>query len=242
MTGGPHGSGVAVWKIRELTESYVPIDPVVLHAMSWGTELGAEPVRPGAGAVLRLLAAAVSAKSAVEVGTGTGASGLWILPGLRADGVLTTIDIEPEVQRLARQAYAAAGHATGRTRVIAGDARDVLPRLADGVYDLVFLDGEVEDLPEFVGSAQRILRAGGVLVVNRALGIEGRVADPSAQDAQTLALRELVEGLRDRPEWTPCLLGVGDGLLCAVKTGQTGPPTGSRASAAGSAPPTRSHP
>jgi predicted O-methyltransferase YrrM len=186
--------------------------------MAWGTELGVEPVRPGAGAVLRVLAAALSAKSAVEVGTGTGASGLWILPGMRADGMLTTIDIEPEVQRLAKQAYAAAGHGPGRTRVIGSDARDVLPRLADAAYDLVFLDATVEDHPAYVAVAHRILRPGGLVVVNRALGVDGRVADPSAQDEETRTLRELAELLRDHPGWTPCLIGAGDGLLCAART------------------------
>src|SRR4029450_6180624 len=91
----------------------VTADPVLRHAMAWGTELGAAPVPPAAGAVLRLLATAASATHVVEVGTGTGASGLWLLAGMRPDGVLTTIDIEPEVQRLARQAYAAGGAAPG---------------------------------------------------------------------------------------------------------------------------------
>ena len=218
MSEGPRGSGVSVSAVRELTESYVPVDPVLLHAMTWGTELGVEPVRPGAGAVLRVLAAALSAKNAVEVGTGTGASGLWILPGMRADGMLTTIDIEPEVQRLAKQAYAAAGHAPGRTRVIGSDARDVLPRLADAAYDLVFLDATVEDHPAYVAVAYRILRPGGLVVVNRALGVDGRVADPSAQDEETRTLRELAELLRDHPGWTPCLIGAGDGLLCAARS------------------------
>jgi predicted O-methyltransferase YrrM len=218
VTDLPRGSGVATSAVRELTGTYVPVDPVLLHAMAWGNELGVEPVAPAVGAVLRLLATAVSARSVVEVGTGTGASGLWILPGLRPDGLLTTIDIEPEVQRLAKQAYAAAGHAPGRTRVIGSDARDVLPRLADGAYDLVFLDAAVEDHPAFVAVAHRILRPGGLVVMNRALGIDGRVADPSAQDPQTRMLRDLVELVRDDPRWTPCLLDVGDGLLCAAKT------------------------
>ena len=218
MSEGPRGSGVTVSAVRELTESYVPVDPVLLHAMAWGTELGVEPVRPGAGAVLRVLAAALSAKSAVEVGTGTGASGLWILPGMRPDGMLTTIDFEPEVQQLAKQAYAAAGHAPGRTRVIASDARDVLPRLADAAYDLVFLDATVEDHPAYVAVAHRILRPGGLVVVNGALGVDGRVADPSAQDEDTRTLRELADVMRDHPGWTPCLISAGDGLLCAART------------------------
>ena len=76
----------------------------------------------------------------VEIGTGTGVSGLWLLRGMRPDGVLTTIDVEAEHQRVARRVFAAAGLAPSRTRIITGRALDVLPRLADGVYDLVFVD------------------------------------------------------------------------------------------------------
>jgi predicted O-methyltransferase YrrM len=85
------------------------------------------PVRPGTGAALRLLAAAVNAKAVVEVGTGAGVSGLWLLSGMPSDGILTTIDVEAEHQRAAKQAYAAAGVAPQRTRVITGRALDVLP-------------------------------------------------------------------------------------------------------------------
>src|SRR5262245_585950 len=142
--------------VREFTEAYVATDPVLRHAMAWGKELGAAPVRPAAGAVLRLLATATSARTAVGDGTGTGASGPWLLGGMHPAGVLTTIDVEPEVQGLARQAFAAAGHAPGRTRIITADAREVLPRLADRGYDLVFLDGPAEDHPTSVEAAARI--------------------------------------------------------------------------------------
>ncbi|MGE5829841.1 MAG: O-methyltransferase [Micromonosporaceae bacterium] len=183
--------------------------------MAWGTELGAVPVRPAAGAVLRLLATAASATHVVEVGTGTGASGLWLLAGMRPDGTLTTIDVEPEVQRLARQAYAAAGYAPARTRIITGNARDVLPRLADGGYDLVFLDGAAEDHPAGAHAAARILRPGGVLVVNRAIPGD----NPAGDEVDAVIVRELVHGLRDDPRWLAVLLEAGDGLLCATRTG-----------------------
>lgn len=164
----------------------VTADPVLRHAMAWGTELGAAPVPPAAGAVLRLLATAASATHVVEVGTGTGASGLW-------------------------QAYAAAGHAPARTRMITGNAHDVLPRLADGGYDLVFLDGATEDHPAGVRAAARILRPGGVLVVNRAIPGDNAASD----EVDGVIVRELVHGLRDDHRWTAVLLEAGDGLLCA---------------------------
>jgi predicted O-methyltransferase YrrM len=198
---------------RGTGETFVRVDPVLLHAMSWAKELGVPAVSPGAGSTLRLLAAAARARSVVEIGTGTGVSGLWLLAGMRPDGVLTTIDVEPEHQAMARQSFAAAGHPPARARLIAGSALEVLGRLADAAYDLVFVDGDPLDHPACVGAAHRLLRAGGILAVNDAH------VDPSAHDLESITVRELVAYLRDAPEWTATLVPVGTGLLCATKAG-----------------------
>ena len=79
-----------------------------------GMELGISPVSPGTGAALRVLAASVGAKSVAEIGTGTGVSGLWLLGGMGGDGVLTTIDIEPELQLETRRAFDAADYTSSR--------------------------------------------------------------------------------------------------------------------------------
>ncbi len=186
--------------------------------MSWANELGVVAVGPGAGAALRLLASATRAKSVVEIGTGTGVSGLWLLRGMRPDSVLTSIDIEPEHQAMARQSFVAAGYATSRARLITGSSHDVLPRLADEAYDLVFVDSEISEYAQCVGAAHRLLRDGGLLVLNRALGTDYGVVDKRAQDTESLTLRELAAYIRDAPEWMPALLGAGHGLLCATKT------------------------
>lgn len=191
-----------------MAEAYPPVEPVILHAMSWAKELGVPSVRPGTGAALRLLAGAARARGIVEIGTGTGVSGLWLLRGMREDGVLTSIDIEPEHQAMAKQSFAAAGFAAGRARLIAGTARQVLPRLADDSYDLVFVDGDIADYPHSVREAHRLLRQGGVLVVNNALGV-----DLSPDEAAVV--RELVAYVREAPEWAPVLINTGTGLLCA---------------------------
>jgi predicted O-methyltransferase YrrM len=178
--------------------------------------VGIEPVPSGTGAALRLLAAAGAAKAVVEIGTGTGTSGLWLLQGMRTDGILTTIDVESEHQRMARRIFAEAGYQPSRTRIITGRALDVLPRLADGVYDLLFVDGDHAEYPACIAAAARLLRPGGVLVVNGAL-TGGRVADPAARDPQTVLLREVIKTMRDAEEWISALLPVGDGLLAAVR-------------------------
>jgi predicted O-methyltransferase YrrM len=202
----------------EFIEALVPEDRVVLAARTLAVDVGLVPVGPAAGAALRLLAAAGRARSVVEIGTGTGVSGLWLLAGMRPDGVLTTIDIEGEHQRIAKRLYAEAGYAPGRTRVINGRALDVLPRLADGAYDLVFMDTEPTEYPGAVAEAQRLLRPGGALAVNGVLAA-GRIGDPAAHDPYTVAMRAAVRTVLDGDEWLPALLPSSAGLLCAVKRG-----------------------
>lgn len=185
-------------------------------ARSMAEEVGLVPVQPGAGAALRLLAAAGGARAVVEIGTGTGVSGLWLLGGMRPDGILTTIDREAEHQRMARRIFLEAGYQPSRTRIITGRALDVLPRLSDGAYDLIFVDGDRDEYPACVSEALRLLRPGGVLAISGALA-GGRIADPAARDPQTVLLRELARALREAEDWLPALLPVGDGLLVAVK-------------------------
>ncbi|NNG39164.1 O-methyltransferase [Flexivirga sp. ID2601S] len=197
-------------------EEFVPEPEIVEQARRRGEELGATPIGAGTGPALRMLAAAVGARAVVEVGTGAGVSGLWLLDGMPADGVLTTIDVKTEHQRAARQAYAEAGVAPGRTRIITGDALKVMSRLADGGYDLVLVDAHKPDYPAYVEAAQKLLRPGGLLVIDNMLWHD-KVADPAVRDETTVLLRDLGKQLRDDPAWVTSLLPVGDGLLAAVR-------------------------
>jgi predicted O-methyltransferase YrrM len=197
-------------------EEFVSENEVIEKARRRGEELGAVPVGNGAGVLLRLLAAAVRARSVVEVGTGAGTSGLWMLQGMPEDGILTTIDVDPEHQGAARQAYADAGIAHQRTRVITGRALDVLPRMTDAAYDMVVIDADKVEYPAYVDHGIRLLRSGGVLVLDNMLWHD-RVADPASRDEQTVVLRDLGKRLRDDERLVPALLPVGDGVLAAVK-------------------------
>ena len=197
-------------------EQYLPEDDITAAARARGNELGCVPIGAGGGAALRMLAALVGARAAVEIGTGAGASGLWLMAGMRPDGILTTVDIEPEHQRAARQAYTEAGIAHNRVRLISGRALEVLPRLTDGAYDLVFCDGDKSEYAAYLEEAVRLLRPGGAVAFDNALW-HHRVADPAQRDPQTVAIRELGRSVRDDDRLLSCLLPVGDGLLVAVK-------------------------
>jgi predicted O-methyltransferase YrrM len=197
-------------------EHFVAEDEVLAAARARADEVGVTPIGSGVGAALRFLASVLDARAVVEIGTGTGVSGLWLLRGMRADGVLTTVDIEAEHQRLAKETFTEAGVTGNRARTIAGAGLDVLPRLTDGHYDLVFCDGDKREYAAYLKEALRLLRPGGIVAFDNALWHD-RVADPAQRDEETVAIRDLGREITEHESLVPVLLPVGDGLLVAKK-------------------------
>jgi predicted O-methyltransferase YrrM len=194
--------------------AYAAEDEPLLAARANAADLGGtEPVLPEVGSTLRFLACCVGARTAVEIGTGCGSSGIWLLRGMRPGSTLTSVDTEPEYQRMARKAFAAAGFAQNQCRLILGRALDVLPRLSDGAYDLVFCDADERDYPDYLAAALRLLRPGGVVAFNNAL-LAGPVDESAVDDEGAVDLATLV---RDDDRLVPVLLPLGNGLLAAVK-------------------------
>lgn len=179
-------------------------------------ELGCTPVAPSTAHTLRVLARALNAEAVVEVGTGAGVSGAALLSGMSSDGVLTSIDNEAELQRLARETLTSLGFDHIRARLITGRALDVLPRLTEGAYDLVFIDGDRTEYPAALTLAKRLLRTGGMVAFDNLL-TDGSVADPASRNPESVALRDVAHALRDDDHWVPALLTVGAGLLVAIK-------------------------
>ena len=177
-------------------------------------EVGITPIGAAGGAALRFLASVIDAHAVAEIGTGTGVSGLWLLRGMAPDGVLTSVDLEAEHQRLARETLTEAGIAPQRFRLIAGSALDVMTRLTDDGYDMVFVDADKVEYGEYLDQALRLVRTGGLIVFDNALWHD-RVADAKQRDPETLAVRDLLHRVANDEQLRPVLLPVGDGLLAA---------------------------
>jgi predicted O-methyltransferase YrrM len=197
-------------------EDFVGESEQAAQARERAAQLGVAPIGRGSVSALTLLARVVQARAVVEVGTGSGVSGLALFAGMQPDGVLTSVDIEPEHQQAAREAFLAVGIPTQRFRLIAGPALSVLPRLSDGGYDMVFIDADKGEYAEYVEEGLRLLRHGGVLAVDNALWHD-RTADESHIDPETEAIRKALNAVRDNEDLVSALLPVGDGLLVGVK-------------------------
>jgi predicted O-methyltransferase YrrM len=201
--------------VRDYVEGFLTEDDALASARARGVEMGSAPIGVANGAALRFIAACLRARAVVEVGTGAGVSGLWLLSGMAPDGVLTSIDVEPEHQRAAKRAFAEAGFAASRYRLILGQALDVLPRLTDGGYDLVFVDAAKPEYARYLDQGVRLLRPGGVIAFDSVLG-GGRVTDPALRDPDTSGLRDVARAVRKDDRLVPVLLPLGDGLLVAA--------------------------
>ncbi|OJX62285.1 MAG: methyltransferase [Micrococcales bacterium 73-13] len=180
-------------------------------------EMGLTPISAATGALVAQIAAATDARRIIEIGTGLGVSALWLLSGA-PEATLTSIDVEVEHQQLAREALVAAGVPAARTRLIAGRASEVLPRINDGSYDLCLVDADPASVIEYVEHALRITRPGGTVLVPHAL-LGGRVPNPVLRDGLTQGFRDLAEVVNAAEDVVSALVPIGDGLLLITKRG-----------------------
>ena len=199
----------------DFAETYSPESDAIIVARQRAAELGVVSVSPAAGAALRMIAAMTHAKAIVEIGTGTGVTALWMLQALRADGQLTSIDVEGEHHRIAREMLATADVPQGRVRLIAGRPAEILPRLQDGAYDVVLLNAEPSALNPLLDQSLRLLRPGGIFAVSNIFG-GNRLGDPAQRDPGTVARRLFVHRVADDPRLLATILPTGDGLLVGV--------------------------
>lgn len=208
-------------------------DPELAAYMSTLTEAEDEPLRAArarseendiqavsgeTGAFLRFIARVAKARSVVEVGSGGGYSGLWLLGGMDQKGILTTIESDSDHQTLSQQAYSEAGF-SARVRSLLGPATTMLPKLADDAYDIVFLDADPLEYAFYLEEAVRLLKPGGLLIAHGVLA-EGKIADPTEVGLEVDAMRDFNDQVAERPYFKTFILAVGGGILGAVYLGE----------------------
>ena len=196
-------------------EEFVVESPDISLARQNSLELGIEPVTPSVGSQLAVIAAATAATNIIEIGTGVGVSGLWLLTGA-PNATLTSIDVELDYHTVARKTFLDAGIAANRVRLIGGRASEVLPRMNESSYDIVFIDADASSVIEYVEHGLRLVRRGGTVLVAHALW-RGRVADPAQRDDTVADFRLLLNEIATSEAVLSALSPAGDGLLQLTK-------------------------
>jgi predicted O-methyltransferase YrrM len=194
-------------------------DPALAGALS-ASDAGGLPqiaVAPNQGKLLHLLAKMLGAKRILEVGTLGGYSSIWMARALPADGRLVTLEFDPHHAEVARANLKAAGLAD-RVEVMTGPALDSLPKLT-GPFDLVFIDADKANNPNYFAWAMRLTRPGSLIIVDNVIR-GGRVLEAGSSDAAVIGTRRLYEVVAAESRVTATALQtVGskgyDGLLIA---------------------------
>jgi len=190
-----------------LSQNFIPEDTHLTNARNKSKELGLNPIGQGAGALLRFLASTIDASNVVEIGTGTGVSGLWLLRGMNSAGVLTSIDSDAERQRAAKEIFSSAVIPSNKIRLIAGRAIEVVDKLTSNAYDLMFINGDKLEYETLFDQSLRLLRPGGILVFHNVL------SDSNAAD--NLAVIKVSEKIKDDSRLVSVMIPSGSGIIAA---------------------------
>lgn len=171
------------------------------------------------GQQMALLARAMGARRAVEVGTFTGYSSLCLAEALPVDGKLWCCDVSEEWTRIARRAWKEAG-VESRIELTIGPALGTLDwLLAQGLagqLDLAFIDANKDDYDAYYERCLKLVRPGGLLLIDNVLW-GGSVANLEIDDRDTKAIRALNAKLKADERVDIALFAVGDGMTCALK-------------------------
>ena len=173
-------------------------------------------IAPEQGAFMTLLARAIGARLAIEVGTFTGYSSLCIARGLPPDGRLITCDVSTDWTATARRHWEKAG-VSEKIDLRIGPAATTLGALpADPVFDLAFIDADKPNYPVYYELILARLRMGGVILVDNVLWM-GQVLNPALSDPNTLAIRAFNDAVARDPRVDCAMLAVSDGLTLLRK-------------------------
>ena len=142
------------------SQSFITEDSSLIKARDKSKELGLSAIGQGVGSLLKFLASTIDASNVVEIGTGTGVSGLWLFRGMNSAGVLTSIDSDQERQRAAKEIFSEAGIASNKIRLIAGRAIEVVAKLTDNAYDLMFISGDKLEYETLLDSHYQVVGLG----------------------------------------------------------------------------------
>lgn len=193
----------------------VPDDLAALYREMEGDPSAPMMTHPELGALLEVLVRASGGRAVLEIGTFVGTSAAWMARGLAEGGRIDTLEADPARADRAEAFFAGAGIAD-RVRVHRGPAARTLPGLAEGAYDLCYIDADKTGYGAYLDHAARLVRRGGLIVADNVLS-GGRVAAPEGErDPNAAALVAFTDAALAHPRLRTAILTVGDGVTLSV--------------------------
>ena len=206
-------------EIDQYAQEHSEHEPELLQALNretWQTILAPRMLSgPLQGRLLSLIAKLLQPKSILEIGTYTGYSALCLSEGLAKDGVLHTVDRNPELRRIQQKYFDLSGKSEQIIPHV-GNALDIIPKLQT-TFDLVFMDADKSNYLNYLSLVTPKLNSGGVLISDNVLW-SGKVTQAvDKDDLDTKVLQQYNRILKEHPDYQTVLLPIRDGLSIARK-------------------------
>ena len=171
-------------------------DAALDAAIEASTAAGLPPINvsPSHGKFLFVLARTLGAKAILEIGTLGGYSTIWMARGLVAGGRVITLEADPKHADVARANFVRAGVGDA-IELRLGKALDTLPKVASdgrGPFDLIFIDADKPNIPEYFRWALKLARVGSLIIVDNVVR-DGEVIDAASKDASVQGVRRFNE-------------------------------------------------
>lgn len=178
--------------LEEYISAHIDAEGEVLTALYRDTNIHLLNPRMASGHIqgrlLKMLTRMITPQRVLEIGTFTGYSAICIAEGLPAGAVVHTIEYDDELEDFIRKWIERSGM-SDRICLHIGDALKIAPALGM-TFDMVFIDGEKREYPQYYGMALDLVRPGGYIIADNTLW-DGHVVDPAYdRDAQTIAVRQ----------------------------------------------------
>ncbi|MEJ7862031.1 MAG: O-methyltransferase [Pyrinomonadaceae bacterium] len=210
---------IVATEIQDYAENYTSAESKVLAELSQKThrERADKSMISGfyQGRLLAMLSKMICPRRILEIGTYVGYSTLCLAEGLTADGKITTLDIQPETNKVAKNFWAKSGF-DAQIESYLGDASDIIPKI-DEIFDLVFIDADKPNYHNYFELAFTKLRIGGIIIADNVLW-SGKVLDVETNnDESTQALQMFNQKIQTDERVSNVLLAVRDGLTIIRK-------------------------
>ncbi|MEI6766642.1 MAG: O-methyltransferase [Bacteroidota bacterium] len=206
-------------EIQAYAEAHTDAEDTLLQRLRRDTHLTTINPRmisgPVQGKLLQLLCAMIQAGSVLEIGTFTGYSAICLARGISAEGMVHTVEMNPEFEDMAQQYFNESGLAD-KIKIYIGDAFEVVPDL-DFIYDLAFIDGDKEHYPAFYELVFDRVRSGGYIFADNVLW-GGKVLNPGSHpDKETQGIMKFNEMVLKDTRAEKVFLPLRDGLFIIRK-------------------------
>ena len=204
-------------QINDFLTNLVPPRPPEVQKMEAYAEKHDFPIiGPICGHLCYQLARLLGARRVFEMGSGYGYSTAWFAQAVKENGggEVHHVVWDEKLSLLARGHLTALGY-QGLVKYTVGEAIQAL-QVAEGSFDLIFMDIDKQDYPKAISTIYEKLRLGGLLIIDNILW-SGRIFDPKDQSAATQAIRETTGVLASSDRWLTSIIPLRDGLLLATK-------------------------